>query len=105
LDVSLPEDGHPDVPLSPIYVTFNENPDEDDPESGPASGFMVEQDSMQTHNVVATVPSDGAYSPLWTVNVYDNAGFDSVMDLDTAMDAEQLAAGVATVNCPVVDFE
>ncbi len=88
------------VPLSPIYVTFNVNPDEDG--GGPASGFVTEEGSTQTHNVVATVPGDEGYSPLWLVNVYDNAAFDSVSDLETAMDAEQLAAGVATVNCPVV---
>lgn len=88
------------VPLSPIYVSFNKNPGEDG--GGAASGFMTEMDSMQTHNVVATVPGDDGYSPLWHVNVYDNADFDSVSDLDTATSANILASGVATVNCPVV---
>ncbi|WP_411963711.1 hypothetical protein [Haloferax sp. YSMS24] len=88
------------VPLSPIHVTFNVNPGEDG--GGPASGFVTEDGSDQTHNVVATLPGDSGYSPLWLVNIYDNADFDSVSDLDSATDAEQLAAGAATVNCPIV---
>jgi hypothetical protein len=91
------------VPLSPIYVTFNENPGEDG--GGPASGFLTEEMSDQTHNVVATLPGDEAYSPLWMVNIYDNADFDSVSDLDSAADAEILASGAANVNCPVVSVE
>src|SRR5579859_2966056 len=59
------------VPVSPIYVTFNKNPDEMG--GGPSSGFKTEPGSMQTHNVPATLPSDAAYSPLWNVQVYDNA--------------------------------
>lgn len=88
------------VPLSPIYVSFNTNPGEDG--GGPASGFMSEDGNDQTHNVTATVPGDDAYSPLWSVNVYDNADFDSVSDLDSASAATVLNAGAATVNCPVV---
>ena len=86
------------VPLSPIYVTFNAN-------GMPPSGFVMEEGTMQTHNVVATVPSDDDYSPLWLVSVYDNADFDSVSDLASAEAANILAAGVATVNCPVVSVE
>jgi len=88
------------VPLSPIYVSFNTNPGQDG--GGPPSGFMTEDGSDQTHNVVATLPGDAGYSPLWDVNVYDNADFDAVSDLDSALDAEVLAAGAAHVNCPVV---
>jgi hypothetical protein len=91
------------VPLSPIYVTFEINPDE--PGGGPASGFLTEMNSDQTHNVTATLPEDANYSPLWEVNIYDNADFDSVSDLTTAQAATQLAAGAATVNCPVVSIE
>jgi hypothetical protein len=91
------------VPLSPIYVTFNINPDEDG--GGPGSGFVMEDGSAQTHNVVATLPDDDDYSPLWLVNVYDNASFEDVSDLESALAADQLAAGVASVNCPVVSIE
>jgi hypothetical protein len=91
------------VPTSPIHVTFNINPEEDG--GGPASGFVVEMDTDQTHNVVSTLPEDEGYSPLWYVNVYDNADFDSVSDLASALDAEQLADGVANVNCPIVSIE
>ena len=99
--VTPPASGHPMVPLSPIYVTFNINPDMTG--GGPPSGFRTESGAMmQTHNVTATMPSDAAYSPLWTVNVYDNSAFSSVMNLSTAMTAPQLAAGVANVNCPIV---
>lgn len=88
------------VPLSPIYVTFTLNPDK--PGGGPPSGFVTERGSQQTHNVVQTVPSDAGYSPLWIVNVYDNADFAKVKDLPSALGAKVLASGVALVNCPVV---
>lgn len=93
------------VPLSPIYVTFNINPDPDNAESGPQSGFVTELNSSQTHNVLATVPSDNAYSPLWNVNIYDNADFDNVSDLLSATGVNILVNGAATVNCPVVSVE
>ena len=88
------------VPVSPIYVSFNTNPGEDG--GGPPSGFMTEADSEQTHNVIATLPGDDGYSPLWLVNMYDNADFEAVSDLASATQANQLVAGAATVNCPVV---
>ena len=91
------------VPLSPIWVAFNTNPGNEG--GGPASGFMTESGTSQTHNVVATVPGDEGYSPLWFVNVYDNADFGSVSDLDSAKSANQLAAGAAMVNCPIVGME
>lgn len=93
------------VPLSPIYVTFNINPDPNNPASGPASGFVVEEGTSQTHNVIATIPSNAAYSPLWLVSAYNNSDFDMVMDWETAAQAEILASGVATVNCPVVSIQ
>ena len=93
------------VPLSPIYVTFNVNPDPNDPMSGPPSGFVTETGNDQTHNVIATIPSDASYSPLWMVNVYDNADFGNVMDLSTAQSSNVLAMGVANVNCPVVSVQ
>src|SRR5262249_46931985 len=40
------------VPLSPIYVTFNLNPGQ--PNGGPDSGFHAEPNSLQTHNVPFT---------------------------------------------------
>ncbi|MEX0966528.1 MAG: hypothetical protein WD077_04770 [Bacteroidia bacterium] len=93
------------VPISPIYVTFNKNPDMNDPTSGPPSGFVTEMWSAQTHNVVATIPSDAGYSPLWSVSVYDNMDFDNVMDLSSAQNANVLAMGVANVNCPIVSVQ
>jgi hypothetical protein len=91
------------VPLSPIYVAFNTNPGEDG--GGPPSGFMTEMDGDRTHNVVASLPGDADYSPLWLVNIYDNADFESVADLDSATDADILASGAATVNCPIVAID
>jgi len=88
------------VPLSDILVTFNINPDQMG--GGPASGFVTEPGSMQTHNVVQTIPDDAGYSPLWDVDVYDNADFDMVMDWSSATSANILGMGVATVNCPIV---
>ena len=93
------------VPLSPIYVTFNINPDPDNAESGPPSGFVTEMNSSQTHNVLATIPSSDAYSPLWNVNIYDNADFANVSDLVSATGSNVLVNGAATVNCPVVSVE
>jgi hypothetical protein len=88
------------APVSPIFVTFAANPGTEG--GGPASGFKTEPGTQQTHNVLATLPADAGYSPLWQVSVYDNAGFDQVHDLATLHQAKVLAANVANVNCPVV---
>jgi hypothetical protein len=93
----------PAVPTSPIYVTFNVNPDQ--PGGGPASGFAVERGSVQTHNVVGSVPPEGEYSPLWLVNALDHAEFASVHDLPSATAAKAVATGIATVNCPIVAIQ
>jgi len=90
------------VLLSPIYVCFNINADEAG--GGPASGFKVESGTMQTHNVVATVPSSGTYSPLWLVNAYDNDEFEDVMDLSSAQATANTNLG-ATVNCPIATIQ
>lgn len=90
------------IPAIQIFVTFNKNPDAADPTSGPPSGFVIEPGSSQTHNVVAYLPQASAYSPLWLVNVYDNADFASVHDLASAQAAKLLGADVAAVNCPLV---
>ncbi len=94
---------NPVVPISPIYVTFNINPNQ--PNGGPGSGFVAEAGSVQTHNVVQTIPTDSDYSPLWSVNVYNNEDFSMVSNLSTAMSANILAQGVALVNCPIVSVE
>jgi hypothetical protein len=91
-----------EVPVSPIYVTFNKNPDQ--PNGGPPSGFLAEKGSKQSHNVPATLPGDDGYSPLWSVNVYDNADFGKTRDLASVLQANVLASGVATVNCPIVSI-
>jgi hypothetical protein len=103
LKVNMPAEGHPEVPLSDIRVSFNINPGETG--GGPASGFMTEMGSEQTHNVVQTIPTDETYSPFWDVDVYDKADFDMVSDWPSAQSATLLAAGVALVNCPVVDVQ
>jgi hypothetical protein len=83
------------VPLSPIYVIFANN-------SSPANGFKVETVNMsQTHNVLATLPADATYSPLWNVNVIDSSHFSMVTNLTTATSFTSMAAG-ATVNCPII---
>lgn len=99
---------HPLVPsagavaTSPIYVLFNINPDQ--PNGGPPSGFVVEAGTDQTHNVLATVPGNTAYSPLWRVSAINNTDFASVSDLSSAQSADILAMNVMNVNCPVVHF-
>ncbi len=91
------------VPVSPIYVTFNVNPGMAN--GGPSSGFKMAAMSMQTHNVVATLPGQKGYSPLWSVSPYDNMYFDKVMKLDSVMDSMVLAQGVADVNCPIFSVQ
>jgi hypothetical protein len=103
ITVDLPPEGHPDMPLSDILVTFNINPDQ--PGGGPPSGFMTEPGTDQTHNVVETLPDDADYSPFWDVDVYDNADFNTVMDFPSAQAATILGTGVALVNCPVVSVD
>ncbi len=86
------------VPISYIFVTFNVNPG--DPGGGLPSGFETEPGTDQTHNALATIPSDDDYSPLWMVSVYDNSFFDSVTDYTSATMATVLAAPPGGVNCP-----
>lgn len=84
------------VPTSPIYVIFN------DDAKGPASGFAtISATSEQTHNVLATLPNDASYSPLWQVFVIPNAQFGNITNLAQAKAAPSQVAG-ANVNCPVV---
>ncbi len=92
-------DGSGMVPLSSIYVSFNINPGE--PGGGPPSGFMADS-TGRTHNVPSTLPGDTLYSPLWFVNIYDNADFNMVHDLASAQNATILVMGAANVNCPIV---
>ena len=94
--------GH--VPTVPIYVSFVINPDNNNPASGPASGFLTEPGSTQTHNVVGALPSDAGYSPLWIVNAYDNANFGSVTNLQTVLATTPVGLGIAIVNCPLVSI-
>ena len=83
------------VPVSPIYVCFNINPDQAG--GGPASGFKTEAGTEQTHNVIATLPSSAGYSPLWLVNAYDNADFADVNNLTAAQSATSV--GMWTRKC------
>ncbi len=53
------------VPLSPIFVTFNINPDMEG--GGPPSGFVTDPATGRTRDVAATLPGDVGYSPLWWV--------------------------------------
>jgi hypothetical protein len=90
------------VPTAPIYVTFNINPDSNNPMSGPASGFKTEPSSAQTHNVASVLPEDPTYSPLWMVVAYNNASFGAVNGLMAAQQAPVLVPNAGLVNCPIV---
>jgi hypothetical protein len=94
---ALTATGTGEVPVSPIYVMFNDNA------AGPESGFKTETGTAQTHNVIATVPADGGYSPLWKVVVLDNSAFANVNNLMTATAATVLIPNAGLVNCPVVN--
>jgi hypothetical protein len=92
------------VPVIPIYVTFNVNPNQ--PGGGPDSGFKTESaNSAQTHNVLTALPSDAGYSPLWAVKVYDNTSFNNVNNVMTAGTAPVLVPNAGLVNCPVVTIQ
>lgn len=95
-------DGSGMVPVLPILVAFNLNPDPKNPMSGPASGFVVEPGTTQTHNVIALLPDSPGYSPLWVVSAYDDKSFSIVSNLQTAMQAPVVAPELGNVNCPVV---
>lgn len=90
------------VPVAPIFVAFVINPGE--PGGGPASGFLTEPASDQTHNVVAALPAEAGYSPLWQVLAYDSADFAAVFDLGSAAAATMLGSQ-GLVNCPVVRIQ
>ena len=87
-----------EVPVSPIYDGFTINPGEPNGEVE----FHTEPNSTQTHNVVATVPGDEGYSPLWLRVVYDSAAWASVVNLDTALKAKVVPAKELRINCPIV---
>lgn len=89
-----------EIPLSPMYVSYKTNPGEDGGGSG--TGFMTEQGNDQTHNILAALPMDSNYSPLWNVNIYDNQDFDNVTDYNSAQTANILQAGSGMINGPVV---
>ncbi|MGB6767119.1 MAG: hypothetical protein WBE50_03355, partial [Methyloceanibacter sp.] len=88
------------VPVSPIYDGFTINPGQ----PGGEMEFCTDPNSTQTHNVVATVPGNKAYSPLWLRVVYDSAACASVHNLDTALKAKVVPAKVLLVNCPIVSI-
>jgi hypothetical protein len=89
------------VPVSPIYDGFTINPGQ----PGGETEFCTNPNSKQTHNVVATVPGDRDYSPLWLRVVYDSAACASVHNLETALKAKKVPAKVLLINCPVVSME
>jgi hypothetical protein len=89
-----------EVPVSPIYDGFTINPGE--PNGG--IEFRTEPNSQQTHNIVATVPGDKDYSPLWLRVVYDSAAWGSVHNLETAVEAKVVAAETLLINCPIVSI-
>jgi hypothetical protein len=89
------------VPVSPIYDGFTINPGQ----PGGEKEFCTDPNTTQTHNVVATMPGDKAYSPLWLRVVYDSAACASVHDLETALQAKKVAANVLFINCPMVSVK
>jgi hypothetical protein len=89
------------VPVSPIYDGFTINPGQ----PGGEMEFCTDANSTQTHNVVATMPGDKGYSPLWLRVVYDSAACASVHNLETAIQAKKVAANVLLINCPMVSVK
>ena len=83
--------------MSPIYDGFTVNPGQPNGEKY----FRTDPNTLQTHNVVATVPGDKDYSPLWVRICYDSAAWASVHDLATATRAKVVPAAVYFINCPI----
>ena len=92
-----------EAPVSTIHVAYAINPGL--PGGGAASGFVTEAGGAQTHNVVATAPSDAGYAPLWSVRAYDNAAFATVRDLATAEAAATVADDAVIVNSPIAAID
>jgi hypothetical protein len=101
-EVDLSSTTNGKVPVASIFVSFTINPDQ--PGGGPPSGFKTEPASLQTHNVVANLPGQPGYSPLWSVMPFNNSAFGSVHDLATAVAAPTFGVA-AIVNCPVVSVQ
>jgi len=83
------------VPVADLFVTFNTNGDR-------TSGYVREPGTPQTHNVLAALPSDPGYSPLWTIVVYDNSAFAAVTNLAAARSAPVIHPNLFILNAPVV---
>lgn len=84
------------VPTSPIIVIFKNGMD-------PSMGFKTEANG-QTHNVLATLPGDAAYSSLWLHAFQGKAeGFESVNDFMSATLNRGGDLPNLMVNCPVVE--
>jgi hypothetical protein len=90
-----------EVPVSPIYDGFTVNPGE--PNGG--TEFRTEPNTMQTHNIVASIPGDNDYSPLWLRVVYDAADWGSVTNLQAAQNAKVIPAETLLINCPIVSIK
>lgn len=90
------------VPAAPLYATFNINP----PAAGGGwpSGLMTEAGSAQTHTVAGALTGADGYSPLWAVQIYDNAQFAAVSDLASAQAATVIAADALLWNAPLVEI-
>ncbi len=86
------------VPLQDLFVTFTVNGDR-------RSGYVKEMGTPQTHNILASLPADADYSPLWRVRVYDNTAFDAVRDLAAARAAPVVDDSLFVINAPVVSQE
>lgn len=88
------------MPTADLYATFNVNPPAEG--GGWPSGMMTETGSDQTHTVSSVLTGAG-YSPLWSVHIYDNADFRTVVDASTAQAATILEADALLWNAPVVE--
>ncbi|HEX9620907.1 MAG TPA: hypothetical protein VF989_12280 [Polyangiaceae bacterium] len=93
------------VPVASMFAAFNENPNAENPLLALPSGFFGDGEPARTHNVLAALPGAGDYSPLVSLQAYDNSEFSNVLDLASAQGATLLASDVAMLNCPVVAVE
>jgi hypothetical protein len=83
------------VPASPQYAFFSENG------LPHRAGFRTTDDAGATRNVLASLPGEGSYSPLWALQRLAREDFLNVANLEDARRHASVPHG-ATINAVVV---
>jgi hypothetical protein len=71
-------------------------------------GFAVDPQSGETHNVVAVLPGEESYAPLWVLQVFKLTAFDRFNSLADAIREDEensIDLGILHINAPIVGLE